>query len=287
MVRLVRNTHRGRESERSEEVTMKLSLAFLPLILSAPGHQVPAPIAPDGGGGAPAPLSAARGLIRTLEVVADSGSVACEVRGVLAEVQRDSQGTDHVAVTLDLAVHAADEVSARKTFESLAARVATCPWAGEEEFVDYARVQQLFFEGESARRWTPGRDSKELGGEAFDGFQSLAVDARDLLPMDPGEVQEQEVEPGAIEPFVRSLAGNDPIQIGRVEIQERSEPSTGKHVMDIRPLRPVHRSQIGNFLYKLDDPKAGSRVTRVEIRPAEGGPDRWSLATEISVRARR
>lgn len=99
------------------------------------------------------------------------------------------------------------------------------------------------------------------------------------------------------EDYIRGIASHDLVTIGDVDITP-SKRETTKGIVDykyvIKPVdreRPYARSQIANFLYKLEEDSQRVRVTSIDIRPVQKSvkphqvfEDKWTFDIEITSR---
>lgn len=100
------------------------------------------------------------------------------------------------------------------------------------------------------------------------------------------------------ETYVRMVAGQDNVEMGQLDLTSRpDEPARGikDTIYKITPQsRTFHynRTQIGNFLYKLEAQSPRVKVTRLKLTPfdkpvpGEVGKDRWNFEADLTTRTK-
>jgi hypothetical protein len=123
--------------------------------------------------------------------------------------------------------------------------------------------------------------------------QQLALQLNDLQRLSEREGLVGEADP---EFYIRGVASQDRVQIGQVDTSvSTSTPMRGVEDKKYK-ITPSNknarysRTQIGNFLYKLEADSRRVRVTHIRItpvsrvKPGEIGPDVWTFEAEITSR---
>ena len=100
------------------------------------------------------------------------------------------------------------------------------------------------------------------------------------------------------ETYIATIAADDKIKIGQVEFnQSTNSPFKGveDRVFKVKPATKTqryYRSQIGNFLYKLESDSRRVKVTSIKLTPfkkldpGELGTDEWVFEVELTSRAK-
>ena len=126
-------------------------------------------------------------------------------------------------------------------------------------------------------------------------IQTEAYRLSDLERIASAEKFKSQSEP---ETYIRTIAADDKIKIGQVEFnQSTNSPFKGveDRVFKIKPqtkTQRYYRSQIGNFLYKLESDSRRVKVTSVKLTPFEKldpgelGKDEWVFEVELTSRAK-
>ena len=102
-----------------------------------------------------------------------------------------------------------------------------------------------------------------------------------------------------IETYIRSIAGQDNVDMGQLDFQ-RSTHEPSRDVLDnickMTPLsktKRYNRGQIGNFLYRLEHDSPRVKVTRLKLTPAdkavagEVGNDSWNFEASLTTRTKK
>ena len=236
------------------------------------------------------PLAAGAGLVRGVEALAfASQDTVLEIRSALCEVQTSPGGDEQAIVTFELSVRAGSETAARDAFARLGRRLAARPWRGEDAEPEYPRWVQAFQMGSSSSAWTPGRTKeRDLAVDgAVRGVVTFVLDARDRVATRLHVEGGDEPEPGqSAEAFLRTVASNEKVAIGQVVISTTSRPlpeGLQERVYSIHSTQErFTRAQIANLAFLLDVNGPG-RVTRMDLRPAEGQSDSWTFELEYTV----
>ena len=237
------------------------------------------------------PLAAGAGLVRGVEALAlASQDTVLEIRSALCEVQPSPGGVEQAIVTFELSVFAGSEAAARDAFARLGRHLAARPWRGEDAEPEYPRWVQTFQTGSSSSAWTPGhKEERKLAADgAVRGLVTFVLDARDVVATRLDVVEGGgEPEPNqGMEAFLRTVASNEKVAIGQVDISTRSRSrpeGLQEQVYSIHPMQKhFTRAQIANLVFLLDVNGPG-RVTRLELRPAGAQSDSWTFELEYTL----
>ena len=272
---------------------MKVTLFLtLPLVAAGCGSAPPAPRAEVEL--VNRPPSAYAALVRALEVVDAIRHPAAHIR--LRAVECDSlfdrqRGTEYVRVVLDTTVLAEDHGTARTVFQELTAAL-------EEEARASARVAMVA--QDRTDRVFRRMDWSALDAEPRSAFANL-VSLSDAIRIEVRAGQPARLGPGA-EPtvagskplgaYVQDIAASPEIDVGELRTSLRvSHPIPSFRDLRCR-LQPADddasftRSQIGEFLFRLEADSPGVTVTSLAIYPFEPRSDvvadRWRFEAELN-----
>ena len=132
--------------------------------------------------------------------------------------------------------------------------------------------------------------------EVIKEIQEDAIFLDKLMKIADGEVLKGDQDDP--ETYIRSVAAADRVSVGQVNttVSKRSpERQIEDRIYTIKPANKnqrYHRSQIGNFLYKLESDSRRVKVTSLRITPfgklkaGEIGNDEWVFETDITTRSK-
>ena len=100
------------------------------------------------------------------------------------------------------------------------------------------------------------------------------------------------------ETYIRSVAAQDHVEMGQLDFTKRvDEPLRGvtDTIYTIKPQSRTfnyNRTQVGNFLYRLESESPRVKVTRIKLTPfdkavpGEVGKDRWNFEADLCTRTK-
>ena len=143
------------------------------------------------------------------------------------------------------------------------------------------------------------REESTLAPDAVKSIQEKAIKLTQLQKQRDDDGLSGQKQPTN---YARTIAQNDNVRVGQVDVQPLSPDSLGNGIVDRKfTIKPVvkdkgwSKQNIGNFLYMLESNSQQVRVTRVKLtppsssrknKPHEIGADLWTYDIEITSRQR-